>query len=54
RMSKVGETLKSLMLEEERVRFQEISIADSARIPEVINGFSDEIVKIGFNPFKGF
>ncbi|MCC2113489.1 MAG: hydrogenase iron-sulfur subunit [Hyphomicrobiales bacterium] len=54
RMSKVGETLKSLMLEEERVRMAEISIADSANIPKVINGFADEITAIGFNPFKGF
>ncbi len=54
RMSKVGDTLKSLMLEAERVRLEEISIADSSRVPEVLNAFSDEIVKIGFNPFKGF
>ena len=54
RMSKVGETLKSLMLEEERVRLAEISIADSGEIPRVINGFAEEITAIGFNPFKGF
>jgi quinone-modifying oxidoreductase subunit QmoB len=54
RMSKVGETLKSLMLEEERVVVEEISIADSGRISELLNGFSDKIVDIGFNPFKGF
>ncbi len=54
RLSKVGETLKSLMLEEERVTLEEVSIADSGRIPEVINGFVETIEAIGFNPFKGF
>ena len=54
RLSKVGETLKSLMLEEERVTLEEVSIADSGRIPEVINGFVETIESIGFNPFKGF
>ena len=54
RLSKVGETLKSLSLEEERVTMEEISIADSGRIPEVINGFIETIDRIGLNPFKGF
>jgi len=54
RLSKVGETLKSLMLEEERVTMEEISIADSGSIPKVINSFVETIEEIGFNPFKGF
>ena len=54
RMSKVGETLKSLMLEEERVVIEEVSIADSKRVAELLTGFSDKITEIGFNPFKGF
>ena len=54
RLSKVGETLKSLMLEEERVTMEEISIADSGSIPNVINNFVETIEGIGFNPFKGF
>ena len=54
RLSKVGETLKSLMLEEERVVMEEVAIADSKRVPELINNFSDKILEIGFNPFKGF
>ncbi len=54
RMAKVGETLKSLMLEEERVKVEEISIADSTHVPKVINAFADEIEAIGLNPFKGF
>jgi len=54
RMSKVGETLKSMMMEEERVRFEEVSIADSVRIADLLNGFSDQIGEMGLNPFKGF
>ena len=54
RLSKVGETLKSLMLEEERVRVEEVSIADSKNIVEVLNKFSKEIADLPPNPFKGF
>ncbi len=54
RLSKVGETLKSLMLEEERVTMAEVSIADSGSVPKVINSFVETIEEIGFNPFKGF
>ena len=54
RMSKVGETLKSMMLEEERVVVEEVSIADSGSIPKVINDFAEMIEEIGYNPFKGF
>jgi len=54
RMSKVGETLKSMMLEPERVVQAEASIADSDRLPKVLNDFVDQITAIGFNPFKGF
>ncbi len=52
RMSKVGETLQSLMLEEERVRVEEVSIADSSRISDLLNEFGKEIEDIGLNPFK--
>jgi len=54
RLSKVGETLKSLMLEEERVTMAEVSIADSGSVVKVINDFVETIEGIGFNPFKGF
>ena len=53
-MANVAETLKSLALEEERVQVQEISIADSARVAEVLNCFAARIEEIGYNPFKGF
>jgi quinone-modifying oxidoreductase subunit QmoB len=54
RMAKVGETLKSLALEEDRVRVEEVSIADSGRVAELLNGFAGRIDEIGLNPFKGF
>ncbi len=52
RMAKVGETLQSLMLEEERVKVEEVSIADSSRISDLLNDFGKEIEEIGLNPFK--
>jgi quinone-modifying oxidoreductase subunit QmoB len=54
RMSKVGDTLKSMMLEPERVTQVEASIADSDRLPKVIDTYVETILGIGFNPFKGF
>ncbi|CAA7625177.1 hydrogenase iron-sulfur subunit [Magnetospirillum sp. SS-4] len=54
RLSKVGETLKSMMLEPERVTQAEASIADADRLPKVIDAFVEQITAIGFNPFKGF
>jgi len=54
RLSKVGETLKSMSLEKERVATYEIAIADSGRVPQVINDFANTIDDIGLNPFKGF
>mgnify|MGYP001305623195 FL=1 len=52
RMSKVGETLQSLMLEEERVKVEEVSIADSGRITDLLNNFGEEVEGLGLNPFK--
>lgn len=54
RMSKVGETLKSMMLEPTRVAFEEVSIADSGRVPKVINTFAELIGALDPNPMKGF
>ena len=53
RMSKVGETLKSMMLEKERILFEEVSIADSARVPKVINTFAELIGALDPSPMKG-
>ncbi len=54
RMSKVGETLKSMMLEEDRVISEEVSIADSARVADLIDRFAGKIGELDANPFKGF
>ncbi|MDP6350738.1 MAG: FAD-dependent oxidoreductase [Alphaproteobacteria bacterium] len=54
RMGKIAETLKSMMLEEERVVTHEVAIADARRAPELIDSFLDTIAEIGPNPFKGF
>ncbi|VBB69486.1 heterodisulfide reductase, subunit A/methylviologen reducing hydrogenase, subunit delta [invertebrate metagenome] len=54
RLSKVGETLKSMALESERVTMTEVSIADSAALPKVIQSFVETLDTIGPNPFKGF
>jgi quinone-modifying oxidoreductase subunit QmoB len=54
RLSKIAETLKSMSLEKERVATYEIAIADSGRVPQVINDFAKTIDDIGLNPFKGF
>lgn len=54
RLSKVGETLKSLALEQERVTFEEISIADSFRAPHIFDAFAKVIGALPPNPMKGF
>lgn len=54
RLSKVGETLKSLALEQERVTFEEVSIADSFRAPDIFNAFAKTIGDLPPNPMKGF
>ncbi|MGO8737903.1 FAD-dependent oxidoreductase [Rhodoblastus sp.] len=54
RLSKVGETLKSLALEQERIAFEEMSIADSCRAPTVLDAFAKLIGDLPPNPMKGF
>ncbi len=54
RMSKVGETLKSMMLEQERVGQMEVSIAQSHEIGPMIDEFMEVIDSLGPSPFKGF
>ncbi|MHC4860953.1 MAG: FAD-dependent oxidoreductase [Planctomycetota bacterium] len=54
RSSNIQEKLQQLALETERVRIDELSIDEFARLPEIINEFAEEIEEIGMNPFKGF
>ncbi|MDM8522647.1 FAD-dependent oxidoreductase [Desulfococcaceae bacterium HSG8] len=54
RVKKIGDALASLALEEERVAQFQVSIDDYDKIPEIINGFVEEVEALGPNPFKGF
>jgi len=54
RSSNIREKLKQLALEEERVRLEQLSIADIGRLPEIIDDFAAQIEAVGMNPFKGF
>jgi quinone-modifying oxidoreductase subunit QmoB len=54
RMSKIQETLNRLVLESDRVRLEQISIADYHRLPEILNAFASRIEELGPNPYKGF
>jgi quinone-modifying oxidoreductase subunit QmoB len=54
RSNNIRDKLKQLALEEERVRIEQLSISDFARLPEIVNDFAAQIADIGMNPFKGF
>lgn len=54
RMSKIQETLTRLVLESDRVRLEQISIADYNRIPEILDSFAEKLQAIGPNPYKGY
>jgi len=54
RMRKIGEALKSLALETERVTQFQIAIDEYHKLPQIINEFAELIEGLGPNPFKGF
>ena len=54
RMSKIGDTLKQLGLEPERVQTQEVAITDNARVARLINEYVEQINEMGLSPMKGF
>ncbi|MEW6165212.1 MAG: hydrogenase iron-sulfur subunit [Pseudomonadota bacterium] len=54
RMSKIGDTLKQLGLEEERVQTQEVAITDNARVVKLINEYVEQLNEMGPSPMKGF
>jgi quinone-modifying oxidoreductase subunit QmoB len=54
RMDKIGEALKSLALEKERVQQVQIAIDEYEKIPGIIGEFMETIQGVGPNPFKGF
>jgi len=50
----IRDKLNSLALEEERVRVEQIEIAEYDKLARIVNEFAEEIEEIGMNPFKGF
>jgi quinone-modifying oxidoreductase subunit QmoB len=54
RMGNVQETLERLALEPERVKVMELGIAESDRIPAMLEEFVNLIKAVGPNPMKGF
>ncbi len=54
RLGKVGDTLKSMNLEAERVKDLEVAITDIDNLPRAINEYAQQIIDIGMSPFKGF
>jgi len=52
RMEKVSETLERLMLEPERIRFEQVNITDYKTLPTLINDFAEEIGEMDPNPYK--
>ncbi len=54
RMSKIKETLDRLVLESERVRFEQVSHSDYDKIPGIINSFVETLQEVGPNPYKGW
>ncbi|MGA7180526.1 MAG: hydrogenase iron-sulfur subunit [Thiobacillaceae bacterium] len=54
RLSKVGDTLKGMNLEAERVYDMEVAITDMHTLPKKINDYAAQIVEMGLSPFKGF
>ena len=54
RLSKVGDTLKGMNLEAERVYDMEVAITDMHTLPKKINDYAAQIVEMGMSPFKGF
>jgi quinone-modifying oxidoreductase subunit QmoB len=54
RLSKVSETLERLVLESDRVRFENVSIIDYHKLPGILDEFAARMEEIGPNPFKGW
>jgi len=52
RMSKIGDTLKQMGLEEERVITHEVAITDHERVAKLINDYAAQIQEIGLSPMK--
>ncbi|MEW5701839.1 MAG: FAD-dependent oxidoreductase [Candidatus Zixiibacteriota bacterium] len=53
RVGNVREKLKQLVLEEERVQLNEVSMSDCDQLPAILDEFLEKIETIGPNPYKG-
>jgi len=54
RLSKVGDTLKGMGLEPERVLDTEVAITDIVTLPQRINDYAAQLEAMGPSPMKGF
>ena len=52
RSEDLSEKLKQMMIEPERVRFENIEIRDSKRNVDILNSYIEDLKKMGPNPFK--
>jgi quinone-modifying oxidoreductase subunit QmoB len=54
RFINLQETLTRLALEPERVKLVELAHDESARIPQILDEFAEELEELGASPLKGF
>jgi quinone-modifying oxidoreductase subunit QmoB len=54
RLGKVSETLERLVLESDRVRYENVSIIDYHKLPAILDEFAARLEEVGPNPFKGW
>ncbi len=54
RLSKVKETLERLVLESDRVRFENVAITDYDKLPALLDEYAERLVEVGPNPYKGY
>jgi quinone-modifying oxidoreductase subunit QmoB len=54
RLEKISETLERLVLEPERIRFEQISMTDQDKVTAVVEECMETIEEVGPNPYKGF
>jgi len=54
RLSKIGDTLKGMGLEPERMLTYEIAITDGARVAKIIDDYVAQLIEMGPSPMKGF
>ncbi len=52
RLEKVSETLERLLLEPERIRFDEVSITDYNKLPAMMDDFLEKLQEFDPNPYK--